>query len=45
MSIGIRKLITEAVAPKSLLALLATLGTLEEDFPLIADTAPDKVEI
>ncbi len=38
-------LIIEAVAPKSLLALLATLTTLDEDFPSIVDTVPDKVEI
>jgi antitoxin VapB len=39
------KLIIEAVPPKSLLALLATLTTLDEDFPSIADAVPDKVEI
>jgi antitoxin VapB len=39
------KLIIEAVPPKSLLALLATLTTLDEDFPPIADAVPDKVEI
>ncbi len=39
------KLIIEAVPPQSLLALLATLPTLEEDFPSIVDVVPDKVEI
>jgi antitoxin VapB len=39
------KLIIEAVPPRSLLAVLATLETLDDDFPPIADTAPDKIEI
>ena len=39
------KLIIEAMPPKSLLSLLATLTTLDEDFPPIADAVPDKVEI
>jgi antitoxin VapB len=39
------KLIIEAVPPKSLLALLATLAALDEDFPSIVDAVPDKVEI
>jgi antitoxin VapB len=39
------KLIIEAVPPKSLLALLATLATIDEDFPSIADSVPEKVEI
>jgi antitoxin VapB len=39
------KLIIEAVPPKSLLALLATLTPLDEDFPLIPDAIPDNVEI
>jgi antitoxin VapB len=39
------KLIIEAVPPKSLLALLATLAALDEDFPAIVDAIPDKVEI
>ena len=39
------KLIIEAVPPKSLLALLASLTDLDEDFPRISDAIPDKVEI
>lgn len=39
------KLIIEAAPPRSLLALLATLETLDDDFPLIPDAAPDEVEI
>jgi len=39
------KLIIEAVPPRSLLAVLATLETLDDDFPPIADPAPDKIEI
>jgi len=39
------RLIIEPTAPKSLLALLATLRPLEETFPPIADAAPDSVEI
>jgi antitoxin VapB len=38
------RLIIEPVAPRSLLALLATLGPLDEDFPPISDAAPDLVE-
>jgi len=38
-------LIIEPAAPKSLLALLATLAPLEEDFPAIPDLAPDPVEL
>ena len=37
------RLIIEPTPPKSLLALLATLSPLEEDFPPIADLAPDPV--
>jgi len=37
------RLIIEPTPPKSLLALLATLAPLEEDFPPIADLAPDPV--
>jgi antitoxin VapB len=37
------KLIIEAVPPRSLLTILATLDTLDDDFPLIADSAPDKI--
>jgi antitoxin VapB len=39
------KLIIEAVPPRSLLDLLATLETLDDDFPPIVDTAPDEIEI
>jgi len=39
------KLIIEAAPPRSLLALLATLETLDDDFPPIVDTASDKIEI
>lgn len=38
------KLIIEAAPRKSLLAVLATLEPLDEDFPPIADTAPDPVD-
>lgn len=39
------RLIIEPTPPKSLLALLATLAPLKEDFPPIPDPAPDPVEI
>ncbi len=39
------RLIIEPAPPKSLLALLATLAALEEDFPPIPDLAPDPVEL
>jgi antitoxin VapB len=39
------RLIIEPTPPKSLLALLATLKPLEEDFPPIPDHAPDSVEL
>jgi antitoxin VapB len=39
------KLIIEAVPPRSLLALLATLETIEDDFPPLLDGKPDEVEI
>ena len=39
------KLILEAVPPKSLLALLATLESLDEDFPPIDDPLPDNIAI
>ena len=35
------RLIIEPTPPKSLLALLATLAPLDEDFPPISDSAPD----
>jgi antitoxin VapB len=39
------RLIIEPAPPKSLLALLATLAPLDEDFPPIADLPPDPVDI
>jgi antitoxin VapB len=39
------RLIIEPTPPKSLLALLATLAPLEEDFPPIPDLAPGPVEL
>ena len=39
------QLIIEAVPPKSLLALLSTLRSLDEELPLITDRAPDDFEI
>jgi antitoxin VapB len=38
------RLIIEPAAPKSLLALLATLAPLDEDFPPISDPTPGPVE-
>ena len=37
------QLTIEPTPPKSLLAVLATLSPLEEDFPLIEELAPDPV--
>jgi len=39
------RLIIEPAPPKSLLALLATLAPLDEDFPPISDSPPDPVEL
>jgi antitoxin VapB len=39
------KLIIELVPPRSLLALLATLEPLDEDFLPMVDHRPDEVEI
>ena len=39
------RLIIEPAPPTSLLALLATLAPLDEEFPPIADTPPDPVEL
>jgi antitoxin VapB len=39
------RLVIEPTPPKSLLALLATLEPLDEDFPPIADPVPDPVEL
>jgi len=39
------RLIIEPAPPKSLLALLATLAPLDEDFPPIADLPSDPVDL
>jgi len=39
------RLIIEPAPPKSLLALLATLEPLREDFPPIRDLPPDPVDL
>ena len=39
------KLIIEAVPPRSLLALLATLHPLGEEIPFVSDEPPDEVNI
>jgi antitoxin VapB len=39
------RLIIEPLPPKSLLAVLATLAPLPEDFPSISDVPPDPVEL
>ncbi len=39
------RLILEAVPPQSLLALLATLDPLQEDFPAIDDPKPRPVDL
>jgi antitoxin VapB len=39
------RLIIEPAPPKSLLAVLATLAPLKEDFPPIRDLPPDPVDI
>ena len=39
------RLIIEPAAPKSLLALLATLAPLDEEFPPIPDAVPDPVAL
>ena len=40
-----QRLIIEPAPPRSLLALLATLKPLEEDFPPIPDHVPDPVDL
>jgi antitoxin VapB len=40
-----RRLIIEPAAPRSLLAVLAKLAPLKEDFPPIDDALPDPIEI
>ena len=39
------RLIIEPAPPRSLLALLDTLAPIDEDFPPIADQAPEPVEL
>lgn len=39
------RLIIEPAAPQSLLALLASLEPLDEDFPTIEDLPPDAVDL
>jgi antitoxin VapB len=39
------RLILEPAPPKSLLAVLATLKKLHEDFPAIKDPRPDRVDL
>jgi len=39
------KSIIEAAPPRSLLALLTILKPLDEEFPLIPDETPDKVDL
>jgi antitoxin VapB len=39
------RLIIEPAPPKSLLAVLATLAPLPEDFPTIRDLPPDPVDL
>lgn len=39
------RLIIEPTPPRSLLALLATLAPIEDEFPLIADPHPEPVDL
>jgi antitoxin VapB len=39
------RLIIEPASPKSLLAVLATLAPLDEDFPAIRNLPPDRVDL
>ena len=39
------RLIIEPAMPRSLLAVLATLDELDEDFPPIADRAPEAIDL
>ena len=39
------RLVIEPAAPSTLVALLATLDTLDEDFPPIEDPAPEAVDL
>jgi antitoxin VapB len=40
-----QRLIIEPASRQSLLAVLATLPTLEEDFPSIEDTPPEPIDL
>ena len=40
-----QRLIIEAAPPRSLLAVLATLPALDEDFPPIEDLPPERVDL
>ena len=40
-----QRLIIEPAPPRSLLAVLATLQTLDEDFPSIEDLPPDPIDL
>lgn len=39
------KIVIEPAPPRSLLALLATLDPIDEEFPEIDDPAPDPIEL
>lgn len=39
------RLILEPAPPKSLLAVLATLKKLDEDFPAIPDASPERIDL
>ena len=39
------RIVIEPAAPRSLLAVLAALKPLDEDFPPIRDSAPDPVDL
>lgn len=39
------RLVIEPAPPKSLLAVLATLAPLDEDFPPVPDSPPDSVDL
>jgi antitoxin VapB len=40
-----QRLIIEPAPPRSLLAILATLASLDEDFPLLEDRPPEPVDL
>jgi antitoxin VapB len=43
--VRLQRLIIEAAPPKSLLAVLATLETLDEDFPPIEDLPASPIDL